>query len=68
MIDKYDETIEILFSGCMIKYTIEFNEIKPSIYGRGSDAIDVILEYEGELSYIPTGNACFMKCLKIFYK
>ena len=30
MIDKYDETLEVLFSGYMIKYTMVFNQIKRS--------------------------------------
>ena len=28
MIDKYDETLEVLFSEYMIKYTMVFNQIK----------------------------------------
>ena len=68
MIDKYDETLEVLFSGYMIKYTKVFNQIKRSNYGKGCDAFNKILEYKGKLCYIPTGNACFRKCLVFIYK
>ena len=33
MIDEYDETLEMLFSGYMINYTMVFNQIKRSPYG-----------------------------------
>ena len=68
MIDKYDETIEVLFSGYMIKYTMVFNQIKRSNYGKGCDAFNNVLEYKGKLCYIPTGIACFMKYLECLYK
>ena len=33
MVDKYDEFLEALFRGEMIKYTIVFNKVKRSQYG-----------------------------------
>ena len=68
MIDKYDETLEVLFSGYMIKYTKVFNQIKRSSYGKGCDAFNNILEYKGKLCYLPTGNVCFRRCLDFIYK
>ena len=41
------------------------NQIKCS---NGCDAFKNFLEYEGQLCYIPTGNACFRKCLEYIYK
>ena len=67
MIDKYDETLEVVFSGYMKKYTTVFNQIKRSNYGKRCDAFKSFLEYEGELCYIPTGNACFGRCLEHIY-
>ena len=64
MIDKYDETSEVLFLGYIMKYTMVLNRIKCSNYGKRCDAFNKILEYEGRLCYIPTGNACFRKCLE----
>ena len=43
-IDKYDETLEVLFSGFMIKYTMVFNRIKRSNYSKGCDTFNNILE------------------------
>ena len=60
-IDKYDEILELLISRYMIKYTTVFYQTKRSNYGKGCDAFNNILEYEGEICYIPTGNACFRK-------
>ena len=68
MIDKYDESLELLFSGYMIKYTTVFNQVKRSNYGKGCDAFKNILEYKEKLCYIPTGNACFRKCLEFLQK
>ena len=45
-----------------------FNQIKRSNYGKGCDAFNNILESKGRLCYIPTGNACFRKCLEFIYK
>ena len=52
----------------MKKYTVAFNQIIPSNYGKGSDAFNNILEYEGNFCYTPTKNACIGKCLKYNYK
>ena len=68
MFDKYDETLEVLFSGFMIKYTMVFNPIKRSNYGKRCDVFNNIFEYKGQLCYIPIGNACFGKCLEFIYK
>ena len=38
MIDRYDERLEVLFSGSMIKFTNVFNQITRSIYGKACDA------------------------------
>ena len=40
VIDKYDETSEVLFSGYMIKYTMVFNQIKRPNYGKGCDVFN----------------------------
>ena len=45
-----------------------FNRMKRSNYVKGCDAFNNILEYKGQLCYIPTGNACFRKCLEYIYK
>ena len=45
-----------------------FNQTKRSNYGKGCAAFNNILEYKGQLCYIPTGNDCFSKCLEYVYK
>ena len=64
MIDEKDYTIEVLFSGYMIKYTMVFNELKRSNYGKGSNLFNNILENNGELCFIPIRDAGFRKCLE----
>ena len=46
-INKYDETLEVLLLVYMIEYTMVFNQIKLSNYGKGCDACNSFLEYEG---------------------
>ena len=52
----------------MIKDSTVSNQINRSNYGKGCDAFNKILEYKGLLCYIPTGKACFRKCLEYIYK
>ena len=44
------------------------NQIKRSNNGKKCDAFKNILENKGKLFYIPTGSACFRKCLEFIYK
>ena len=61
---KNKKDLKVLFTGYMSKYTMVFNEVKRSSNGKESDAYNKILDYEGELCYIPTGIGCFKKCLE----
>ena len=66
--DKYDETLNITFTGELIRYTKTFNKIQRSNYGTGCDVFKKIVEYRGNLCYIPEENECFRKCLEYIYK
>ena len=66
--DKYDETLNITFTGELIRYTKTFNKIQRSDYGTGCDVFKKIVEYRGNLCYIPEENECFGKCLEFIYK
>ena len=66
--DKYDKTLNITFTGELIRYTKTFNKIKRSNYGTGCDSFKKIVEYRGNLCYIPEENECFKKCLEFIYK
>ena len=68
MIDKNGETSEVLFSGYMMNCTMVFNQMKRSIYSKLCHAIKNISEFDGQLCYVPYGNACFRKCLEYIYK
>ena len=66
--DKYDETLNITFTGELIRYTKTFNKIQRSDYGTGCDVFKKIVEYRGNLCYIPEENECLRKCLEFIYK
>ena len=66
--DKYDETLNITFTGELIRYTKTFNKIQRSDYGTGCDSLKKIVEYRGDLCYIPEENECFRKCLDFLYE
>ena len=62
--ERYDETVPITFTGIVIKYTKSFNKIHRSFYGTGCDSFQKIVEYRGNLCYIPVQNEWFRKCLE----
>ena len=66
--DKYDETLNITFTGEIIRYTKTFNKIQRNDYGTCCDVFRKIVEYRGNLCYIPEENECFRKCLEFIYK
>ena len=66
--DKYDETLNITFTGELIRYTKTFNKIQRSNYGTVCDSFKKIVEYRGNLCYIPEENECFRKSLELIYK
>ena len=59
MVDKYDQALDVLFSGKMIKNTLVFIEVKRSDYGTGFDLQQKIIEYRSEIVFIPEANECF---------
>ena len=66
--ERYDESVPITFTGIVIKYTKSFNKIRRSYYGTGCDSFKKVVEYRGNLCYIPEENECFRKCLEFIYK
>ena len=68
MVDKYDETLEVLFSGEMINYTLVFNEVKRSNYRAVCSVQQKIIEYKSELVYVPEANESFRKCIENIYQ
>ena len=66
--EHYDESLTITFTGELIKYTKIFEKVRRSNYGTGCDSFKKIIEYRGNLCYIPEENECFRKCLEFKYK
>ena len=66
--EHYDESLTITFTGELIKYTKIFDKVRRSNYGTGCDSFKKIIEYRGNLCYIPEENECFRKCLEFIYK
>ena len=66
--ETYDETIPIIFTGIVIKYTKSFNKIRHSYYGTSCNSFKKIVEYRGVLCFVPEENECFKKCLEFIYK
>ena len=66
--DNYDETLEITFTGVLIKYTKIFYQIKRFNYGTVCNSFRKIIESEGNLCYILEENECFRKCIDFIYK
>ena len=62
--ERYVESVPITFTGILIKYTNSFNKIRRSFYGTGCNSFKKIVEYKGNLCYIPEENECFRKCLQ----
>ena len=68
IVDKYDETLEVLFSGEMIEYTLVFNKVKRSDYGTCCDFQQKLIGYRSDLVFIPEANECFRKCIDFIYQ
>ena len=67
MIDrKYDIDDDIIYEGILHIIEREFNRVNSSNFGRGSNHLYDIQEYHGKNCYIPTGQNCFLKCIKLF--
>ena len=67
ILDKYDDIPNILFTGDIYVHHRIFNEVRRSDYSKGADEFFDIVEYKGKQCYIPTGNACFLKCINYVY-
>ena len=67
LVNKSDETLEVLFSGEVFKYTLVFNKVKLSDYGTGCHNQQKKIEYKSDLVNIPKANKCFRKCVEIIY-
>ena len=68
-IDVDYDSEDVTFTGYVYKLnTPQFNVVKRSAYGRGTNYMQEIVEYHGQNCYIPTSGTCFIKCIKYFTK
>ena len=68
-IDIDYDSEDVTFTGCVYKLnTPQFNVVRRSAYGRGTNYRQEIVEYHGRNCYIPTSGMCFIKCINYFTK
>ena len=68
-IDVDYDSEDVTFTGCIYKLnTPQFNVVKQSTYGKGTNYMQEINEYQGKNCYIPTSGMCFIKCITYFTK
>ena len=54
----------LFFNGYINKLdTPQFNKVKRSQYGNGCDFKLEIIEYRGNICFIPTKGFCFVECI-----
>ena len=68
-IDIDYDSEDVTFTGYVyILNTPHFKIVKRSAYGRGTNHMQEIDEYQGRNCYIPTSGMCFIKCINYFTK
>ena len=68
-IDIDYDSEDVTFTGYIYKMnTPQFNVVRRSAYGRGTNCMQEIVEYHGRNCYIPTSGMCFIKCINYFTK
>ena len=66
-IDIDYDSEDVIFTGYVYKLnTPQFKVVKRSAYGRGTNYMQEIVEYQGQNCYIPTSGMCFIKCINYF--
>ena len=66
-IDVDYDSEDVTFTGYVYKLnTPQFNVVKRSAYGKGTNYMQEIVGYHGQNCYVPTSVMCFMKCIKYF--
>ena len=60
---------DVTFTGYVYKLnTPQFNAVRRSAYGRGTNYMQEIVEHHGQNCYIPISGMCFIKCINYFTK
>ena len=68
-IDINYDSEDIMFTGYVYKLnTSQFKVVKRSVYPKGTNYMQKIVEYRGQNCYIPMSGHCFIKCNNDFTK
>ena len=68
-IDIDYDSEDVIFTGYVFKLkTPQFNVVRRSAYGRGTNYMQEYVESHGQNCYIPTSGMCFIKCINYFTK
>ena len=63
------DSADVTFTGYVYKLnTTQFNVVKRSAYGKGTNYTREIVEYHGQNCYKPTSGMCFIKCINYLTK
>ena len=66
-IDVDYDSEDFIFTGYVYKLdTPQFKVVKRIAYGKGSNYMQEIVEYDLQNCYIPTSGMCFIKCINYF--
>ena len=66
IVNDYDSD-DVIFIGYIYKLnTPQFNVVRRSAYGRGTNYMQENVENHGQNCYIPTSGMCFFKCINYF--
>ena len=66
-VDYHSE--DVTFTGYVYKLnTPQFNVVRRSDHGKGTDYMQEIVEYRVQNCYTPTSGMCFEKCINYFSK
>ena len=63
-IDVDYDSEDIIFTGYIYKLkTPQFNDVQGSAYGKRTNIMQKIVDYHGQICYIPTSGISFIKCI-----
>ena len=68
ILDKNDDHPSIYYTGNNYRYFRHFKRVTRSDHGRKANEFNNIQEYKCKNCYIPSGNSCFLKCIKYIFK
>ena len=68
ILDKYDDRPSVYHTGSIYRYFRNFKRVNRFEQQRGANEFNNSLEFEGLNSYIPSGCACFLKCINFIFK